>query len=211
MSKKHRHFLGQQARTIPEKQNPSDRTLWILTAAAAVVYYLYSFVSNALYMHDEAAHYLNMREFWHDPNIILGNWAKTGYKLVYVIPSLLGPQAVLILNCLVAAFACWLAYRVAEAAGAKQPLFAFAFLALQPFWVELSFRNYAEPISGVLLLAALWFHYKDRFLPAALFLSYLMMIRQEFYPILGVYAVFLLVRKQYIPLIALLATESPRR
>lgn len=100
-----------------------------------------------------------MQHFWHDPNLALGNWAKPGYKLLFALPALLGPSAVALFNCLIAAFCGYLAYRVASLAGCREPFYALVLLAFQPFWLQLSFRNYSEPVSALLLLLALFFHY----------------------------------------------------
>ncbi|HET6568244.1 MAG TPA: hypothetical protein VFG50_09800 [Rhodothermales bacterium] len=175
--------------------------LTLLTAAA---YFAYSFASDGFYQHDEASHFMNMRGFWHDPSSVLGNWAKPGYKLLYALPSLGGQTAVLITNCLVAALCCYVAYKLAEALGCKAPLFSFAFLAFQPFWIQLSFRNYSEIPSALLLLLAIYAHYRDKRLIAALVLSYTATIRQEFYPLLLLYGAFLAYRKQFVPAAALL-------
>ena len=176
-----------------------------LTLGTAALYFAYSFLSDGFYQHDEAAHFLNMRTFWHDPNAVLGNWAKPGYKLLYALPALFGATAVTLTNCLVAAFCCFFAYRLAEEVGCRSPLFAFALLAVQPFWLQLSFRNYSEPVTALLLLLALLFHHRARRLVAALLLSYATTIRQEFYPLVGLYGLFLLYKKDWIPALALAA------
>lgn len=182
----------------------SEPMLLGLTLLVAAAYVAYSFFSDGFYQHDEAAHYLNMRAFWHDPGVILGNWPKPGYKLVFVLPALLGPTALTIANALVAAFTGYLAYKLAEAAGARVPLFAFALLVAQPLWVQLAFRNYSEPISALLLTLAILLHYKDRRWIAALVLSYTIMIRQEFYPLLALYGAWLLWERDWRAALALL-------
>src|SRR5512141_2429278 len=130
----------------------SERQLWLLTAATAAVYAIYSLFSDGFYQHDEIAHYLNMVDFWGDPKAILGNWAKPGFKLLYVLPALGGHVPVLLLNCAISALACYVAYKTAQKLGSAYPLFAFLLLAFQPMWLQLSFRTYSEPISALLLL-----------------------------------------------------------
>ncbi|RMH55505.1 MAG: hypothetical protein D6685_13920 [Bacteroidetes bacterium] len=199
-------------RTTPAATAPPAGEVWTLpepmllglTLLVAAAYVAYSFFSDGFYQHDEAAHYLNMRAFWHDPNVILGNWPKPGYKLLFVLPALLGPMALTVVNALVAAFTGYLAYKLAEAVGARVPLFAFVLLVAQPLWVQLSFRNYSEPISALLLTLAILLHYRDRRGIAALVLSYTVMIRQEFYPLLGLYGLWLLWQREGRAALALL-------
>lgn len=178
--------------------NLTEQQLWMLTAATAAVYFVYSFFSNGFYQHDEITHYLNMLDFWSDPKVILGNWAKPGFKLLYVLPVLGGHSAVLAMNCVISALACSVAYKTAQKLDVANPLLAFALLALQPMWLQLSFRTYSEPLSALLLIAALYAHFDDRKIIAAGLLSYGTMIRQEFFVILAVYVIYLLVKRNFL-------------
>ena len=174
----------------------SERQLWLLTAGTAAVYFVYSFFSDGFYQHDEIAHYLNMLDFWGDPKVILGNWSKPGFKLLYVVPALGGHTAVLVLNCIVAALACYIAYKTAQKLGSAYPLFAFLLLAFQPMWLQLSFRTYSELISALLLIAAVYFHHSEKYFVSSLLLSYGTMIRQEFIIVAAFYGLYLLVQKR---------------
>ena len=131
--RKSRRYLQAAASKPTTTWRLDTAKLLMLTVLVAAVYCLYSLFSKGLYQHDEAAHFLNMRTFWHDPNAILGNWAKTGYKILFVPIALLGPTAVLIANCLVSAFCCYFAYRLAETLNSDMPLLAFIFLGYRNF------------------------------------------------------------------------------
>ncbi len=176
-----------------------DKAAWILTGLSALGYYFYSTKSPGYYQHDEIAHYFSMLEFWDDPNKILGNWAKTGYKLVYVVPALLGSKFLLLLNCLVSALTVFLTYKTASLFTKKYAILAAVLLATQPFWIELSFRNYADSFSGLVLLGSVLLHYRQKLIPAALLLSYGCLIRQEFYIIGVVYGIYLLIQQKWAP------------
>jgi hypothetical protein len=178
--------------------NLTEQQLWMLTVATAAVYFVYSFFSDGFYQHDEISHYLNMLNFWSDPKVILGNWAKPGFKLLYVLPVLGGHAAVLVMNCMISALACAVAYKTAQKLGVTNPLFAFALLALQPMWLQLSFRTYSEPISALLLIAALYCHFDGKKIFASGLLSYATMVRQEFFVLLAIYALYLLVKRDFL-------------
>ncbi len=172
--------------------------LLLLTLGLALLYFLFSLRSEGFYQQDEAAHYLSMKRFWHNPNAILSNWEKPGFKLLYALPALLGSTFVQIVNCLVAAFSCFFAYKVAESYKLKIPLIAFILLATQPFWALLAFRNYSELLSAFLLILAVYWQKKDKFYLAALTASYIAFVRQEFYPFLGLYGIYLLFQRQFM-------------
>ena len=155
MSKKH------TAELLFPNLSISPVQLYLLTGITAIAYIVFSFFSDGFYQHDEAAHFINMRTFWYNPEIILGNWAKPGYKLIYVVPSLAGPFAVLSLNAIFSALTAFFTYKIAEKLSFKMPLVAFVLMASQPLWIQLSFRNYSEVPTAFLLSVAVWFFYRN--------------------------------------------------
>ncbi|HXD92375.1 MAG TPA: hypothetical protein VNX01_04140, partial [Bacteroidia bacterium] len=173
------------------------KALW-LTLVVFLVYVAYSFLATGFYQHDEIGHYFNMREFWSNPNIILGNSPKTGYKLVYVIPALLGNKFLVYFNAAFAAFACFLTYKVAQRIGSKFAWLAFFMLALQPYWIQLSFRNYADTFSGFVLLLALYYHSEKKYVASSLILSFAGIIRQEFLLLIPIYGIWQALNKRWI-------------
>jgi len=180
-----------------------NRQLSMLLIVCIGAYYIYSFQSNGFYQHDEAAHFLSMRRFWYDPSSILGTWAKPGFKLIYALPALLGNQAVTLFNCIISGLTVILSYKVAEELGFKWPGLSIPLMAVQPFWVQLTFRNYSELISACLLIFTIWLHLRNRRNLAALVLTYLTLIRQEFYVFLVLYGLYMVYRRNWIVLILL--------
>lgn len=182
----------------PNAFKVNNLTLGLLTLGAALFYAFYSTRSDGFYQQDEAGHFISMLDFWHNPNVILSNWAKPGYKLIYVVPALLGKNAVMLLNCIFAALSGLLAYKIADKMGSRRPLLAMILLVTQPLWVALSFRNYSEIPSSFLLALAVYLHLIDKRFWAALVASYICTIRQEFIPILAVYGVYLLYTRHFV-------------
>ncbi len=174
-----------------------------MTVGLAVVYFLLSRVSDGFYQHDEVAHFVSMRQFWHDPNTALGNWAKPGYKVLYALPALFGATAVTMVNALVAAACAYAGTRLAEKLGAGTPLLAFVLLAFQPLWMGLAFRNYSELPTALLLTLAVWAQYSERPVVAALLLSYAATIRQELYVLVLLYGAYLVYKRRFGAALAL--------
>lgn len=180
-----------------------QRQLLILTGLTALGYFLYSFVFDGFYQHDEVGHFLGMVDFWNNPNGMLDNWSKPGYKVLYAIPALGGKYVVTFLNCLISAFCCYFVYRIAEKQGLKYPLVVFFCLAFQPMWIQLSFRYYSEVPTALLYVLTLFFFKERKYILAALCLSYAAFIRQETYPIILVLGIYLLSKKQWLAFLAL--------
>lgn len=198
MAKKNKITTEESSQLTKFEMNSNQ--LFLLTGLVALLYIAFSFFSNGFYQHDEAAHFINMRTFWYNPNIILGNWAKPGYKLIYVIPALAGPFAVVIVNAIFSAFTAFFSYRIAEKIGLRLPAIAFFLLASQPMWLQLAFRNYSEIPTAFLLSLGVWFFYRKQTYDlwfSAIILSYLTLLRQEFYVIGIVFALWLLLNKQW--------------
>lgn len=177
----------------------STKLALILTLVAACLYFAFSFVSEGFYQQDEAVHYVSMKRFWFNPNRILSNWEKPGFKLVYALPSLLGVHFVTFFNCLLAAFSGFFAFKLAQKINVKIPALALIFLLTQPFWIGLSFRNYSELLAAFILILAVYLNEDKKYAFAALAASYIVFIRQEFYPFLALYFFFLLYKKQWLP------------
>lgn len=181
----------------------TNHQLWLATGLAALVSILYSLFSDGFYQHDEAAHFINMQRFWHTPEVIMGNWAKPGYKILIAPFSLFGTFGLVIVNSCIAASVAFFSYKIAKDLKLKFPIIVFLLLVTQPFWVQLSFRNYSEIITTFILVIAVRSHLRSKYILAALFLSYIITIRQEFYPIIALYGLYLLWQKQGWAILAL--------
>lgn len=177
--------------------------LWALTGLAFLGFYFYSTKSTGYYQDDEIAHFMSMMGFWDDPTSIMGNWAKPGYKLLYVLPAKLGYNFVLLLNCAISALGCWFAAKTAQHFNKNAAVFALLLAATQPVWIEMSFRNYADILSGVLLIASIYFALKEKWLLSSLLLSYDILVRQEFLVLLLMYGLYLLIQRKWVPMLAL--------
>jgi tetratricopeptide (TPR) repeat protein len=187
-----------QKQTKPKKAPIKEEHLIIyLTILLAFFYFFYSHLSNGFYQHDEAAHFNAMKGFWQNPHLILGTWQKTGFKLLYVIPALLGETFMTFLNSAVAAFTAFLTYKIAKNYGSRFSILAFFLIAIQPMWLQISFRTYAETTSALLFVLAIFTHQRRHYLLTALIISYLTLVRQEMYLFLALYGVYLLYNKNF--------------
>lgn len=198
--------IAGQTKPEAEKAPAMGPTTWLpyaLTIGAFVFYWIYSTISTGFYQHDEIGHFFSMRGFWDDPASIMGNWAKTGYKLVFVLPALMGSNFLIFFNCLLASLTALIAYRIAEALKLKNPWLAFVLVAMQPFWIELSFRNYADSFSGLILILGIYFLVKEKLFSAALVLSFATLVRQEFFLVSGPLGLFWLFQRRWVPAFSL--------
>jgi hypothetical protein len=180
-----------------------EKYFWLVIPVFAIIYFIVSKSSTGFYQDDEMGHYLNMRDFWSNPGAILGNWPKTGYKLVMVVPSLMGYQGVLFFNSLIASLTVYMTYVLLREYKVKYAFLGAFILALQPLFFDLSFRSYAEIFSGLLFLLVIYFYKKDKLLISGLILGYIFTVRQEVAVVGLIMAVMFAMRKNFIAIIAL--------
>lgn len=180
-----------------------EKYFWLVIPLFAFIYFIVSKSSTGFYQDDEMGHYLNMRDFWSHPGVILGNWPKTGYKLVMVLPSLMGYQGVLFFNSLIASCTVYMTYVLLREYKIKYAFFGALILALQPLYFDLSFRSYAEIFSGLLLLLVIYFYKKDKFFISGLILGYIFTVRQEIAIIGLILAIMFALKKNYLAVISL--------
>ena len=181
----------------------NDKQALLITLLIAAISYIFSYYYTSFYQGEEGAQYMNALGFWHDKNSILGNWPKTGWKLIYAPIVLFGKQGVLIANCLFSAFTGFFAYKLAGKIIEKKTALPFIFLISQTLWFILAFKFYSEIPTAFLLTLSLYFFYTNRFIAFALTSSYVLMLRQEFVFILPYFAFILFKRKHWIAFFAL--------
>ncbi|HRI00385.1 MAG TPA: hypothetical protein PK006_04960 [Saprospiraceae bacterium] len=173
---------------------------WYLYVCLVVLFfglYFYSFISTGFYQGEEGAHYINMKKFWTQPSSILGNWAKTGWKIIYAIPALEGKTAIYLLNCFFSCLTAFFTYKVVQLRGGVSPILSVFLLFCGALWFGVSFRIYSEISAACLLMAWIYFHYKKMDFIAAILLSYVLIIRQEMYIVAAVFGLYLLWNKNY--------------
>ena len=181
----------------------SDLQLLILTVLVALAYFAYSFASDGFYQHDEIGHFFSMQDFWTNPNSILSNWAKPGYKILYALPVLGGIQVVTFTNCLFAAASCFIVYRLAEKEKLKYPLLAFYYWLVSRCGFRLLIAIMPKIPTAFIYLLALFFFQDKKYILAALIVSFSCFIRQESYFIAFALGLFLLFRKQWLAFLML--------
>lgn len=175
----------------------------VIVLLMAVASYIFSFYYTSFYQGEEGAQYMNALGFWHNPSTILGNWPKTGWKLIYAPIVLFGKQGVLVANCLFSAFTAFFTYKIAAKLMQQRSVLPLLLLFTQSLWFLLSFKFYSETLTAFLLSISLYFYYCNRYLLFAIFASYVLLLRQEFIFIFPWFAIILLKKKKWIPVLAL--------
>ncbi|RPI14087.1 MAG: hypothetical protein EHM58_17220 [Ignavibacteriae bacterium] len=176
---------------------------WLIIPVLTIIYFAFSYFSNGFYQDDEVAHYINMRDFWSDPWIIMSNWGKPGWKIFLVIPALAGFKATLLVHALITALTAYFTILLAKTLKFRNAIIAGILFAFQPLVLQLSFRNYAEIFTGLLLVLTLYFYYKENYILSALLCGLSFTARQEAALLAVVLAIFFIIEKKYLPVLFL--------
>ncbi len=176
---------------------------WLIIPLLIIIYFVYSYYSNGFYQDDEVAHYINMRDFWSNPWIIMSNWGKPGWKIFLVIPSLFGYKFVLFFNSIITAFTAYCTILLAKELKIKNAVLAGIFFAFQPLVLQLSFRSYAEIFTGLLLVLTLYFFFRKKFILSALLCGLSFTARQESALLCMILAIYFVLEKKYLPILFL--------
>jgi hypothetical protein len=180
-----------------------DKYIWVLVPLLVLLYYWFSTGSSGFYQDDEIGHYRNIRQFWGDPFSIMGNQPKPGWKILMVLPGLLGFTGVALAHCLVAALTVVMTYKLGRAMKMKNSSLAAILLAVQPLYLQLGFRSYSEITAALFVVLSLYWYYREQWIFAALASSYVFSIRQEFALVTIGLGVIFLMRRQWLPFILL--------
>jgi len=181
--------------------NHYSRYYWILIPLLTAVYYIYSQYSSGFYQDDEVAHFINARDFWHDPFIIMSNWGKPGWKIFIVLPSLLGYDILQLFNSVISAFTVYFTIILSMELGLKNSILSGIFLAFQPHFLQLAFRTYAEIFTGLLLVLTLIYFYREKYIISSLLCGLAFTVRQEVALLCIVLAIYIIIKKKYIPVL----------
>lgn len=179
----------------------NNKTLWIFTGILAVIYFVFSKFSSGFYMHDEPMFYLYAKEMLRNPKLMLLSFQKLGYILFLALPSLGGFTFLHVFNSLVSAITVMYCYKIVQKLGGKNSFLVFFILGLQPLWFMLSFRNFSEYLTVLVMVLAAWNHYNQKYIYAAFLVSIAALARQEYHIVLALYFFVLLFKKQWIALI----------
>ncbi len=176
---------------------------WIIIPVLTAVYFISSRYSVGFYQDDEVGQYINMIKFWSDPFAILGNSPKPGYKILMVIPSLFGYDAVLLINAFIASLSVYFTYILLKTYKYNYAYFGAVLLALQPLFFDLSFRSYAEIFTSLLILFVLILYRKEKYFWSALLCGYIFTVRQEIVLLMIIFAFIYFRKKNFISIAAL--------
>ncbi|MBR9859688.1 hypothetical protein GYB22_02865 [bacterium] len=155
---------------------------------------------------DSYNHYLISKYSWQHPKLLLDNWGKPIYSLLYSPLAQIGLKGLVALNILCLVGSALLSYRTALNLGIKYAFIVFVMVLLCPIFLDNVISGLTEPLSAFLLSLVLFLLSKKSNIAAAVVAGFLPYARSEGFVILALIIFYqIVIQKQYKSLLFLLA------
>ncbi|WBO83424.1 hypothetical protein [Hymenobacter yonginensis] len=166
---------------------------------------VFAFLSESTYdTSDSLNHFLYARYAFRHPANFAESWSKPLVVLVHALPAQAGLRGVMLLQCVCAAVAAWLAFGVARRLRLPWPALVILFIYAAPDYFRIQLSGMTEPLFSVVLMGSVALAVARRPVWAAVLVSWLPFVRSEGFLLLGVFGVYLLGARQWRALPGLL-------
>lgn len=146
---------------------------------------------------DSVLHYLFARYAPLHPHLFFDHWAKPLFVLLACPFAQFGIVGIKIFNALVVLLTMLFTYRSAVLLSLKNPVLVIVIMMFAPLYYILTFSGLTEPLFALFVALGVYFALKQRYLSAAMLISFMPYVRSEGLIIIGVFVVFFLYKKQY--------------
>ena len=146
---------------------------------------------------DSITHFLFSKYAFQHPENFLNHWAKPLFVLLSAPFAQAGFIGIKLFNCIIAALAAWLSYKVAKKLNYKNAWLAAVFLCFTPGYFIHIFSGLTEPLFSLVIVLGIYWILNNRLLLAVCAISFLPFVRSEGLIIIGAFAFYLISNKQY--------------
>lgn len=153
---------------------------------------------------DSILHYLFAKYAPQHPENFFKHWAKPVYVLLATPFAQFGFTGIKIFNALCTFFTIIFTFRIAEKAKLKNYVLIPVFLIFAPLYYRLTFSGLTEPLFALALSVIFYLHQRNKFIFAAILLSFLPFVRSEGLLFIGLFGLFYIIKRQYKTIIFLL-------
>jgi hypothetical protein len=152
---------------------------------------------------DSTTHYLYAKLSWENPSYFFYHWAKPLFTLLSSPFAQFGMKGMMLFNVFCSIAAAYLATLSAKKLGFNFYFLTGIVVLGMPLLLPVTLSGLTEPLSALLLIAAVYLYLQNKFIAAILLASFLPFVRSEGLIILGVFGALLLIEKRwkYLPLV----------
>jgi hypothetical protein len=146
---------------------------------------------------DSIYHYLFARSAPYHPELYFDHWAKPLFVLLFSPMAQLGFVGVKILNLILVNLTLYLTFRSAEILKVGNPFLVTLLLICSPLYFVLTFSGLTEPMFACVLMLALFFQLKQRYILTLIIISFLPFVRTEGLFFIGIFGLWEVIQGRY--------------
>lgn len=177
----------------------SKKIACFLLAACFILFFCLSFFAQSTYdAGDGIRHYLISRYCWKHPDLLLYSWGKPFFTLISTPFSQGGLLGINLFNILCGTASAFLAFKIARKLNLNYAVLAIPFLLFTPCYFPTLNSGLTEPFFGLILIFSIYLMFSERYIPAAVIISFLPFVRTEGILILPLFFIVLIYRKKIL-------------
>ncbi len=169
---------------------------------STLLYLVVFFLSESSSDHgDGIRHHEIARYSWNHPELLLDHWGKPLFTLLLSPFAQLGIGGSMLFNMLCTLITAFLCFRISEHLKLPSPWLSAVLYLFAPVVFSSSFSGLTEPLFALFLAASVLFLLKEKYIAAALLLSFLPFVRTEGFVLLAVFQLFFLLERKWMSLL----------
>lgn len=146
---------------------------------------------------DSISHYLFAKYAPKHPALYFDHWAKPLFVLLASPFAQFGFIGVKVFNSLIALTIIFFTYKTAERIQLKNTILVVVFLIFSPLFYILTFSGLTEPLFALIGIIGFYFCTQQKYMSAALIISFLPYVRSEGLIVIGVFSLYFLYKKAW--------------
>lgn len=171
---------------------------YIIFGLTAIFLTVFSFLTEGNYGGtDNFNHYFIALTAWKQPHYFLDAWGRPLYTILSAPFALLGYEAVKLFNVMLGIFTAWLAFLIAKRNDIKPSWIVILFVAFTPVYIISLYTALTEIMFGFVLMLSVYLFYRERYIAAAIVISFLPFARTEGYFLIPFLGLALLIKRQW--------------
>jgi len=146
---------------------------------------------------DSITHYLFARYAPAHPALYFDHWAKPLFVLLASPFAQFGFMGIKVFNAFISLLVIFFTYKASLSLGIKNAFLAPVLLVFSPLFYILTFSGLTEPLFALLTILGIFFCSRQKYIAAAVIISFLPYVRSEGLIIIGVFVLYFLYRRSW--------------
>jgi hypothetical protein len=174
---------------------------WPLILSVFILLVVLSFLSEGFYgAADNPSHYFISRYSFQHPALFLDTWGRPLFTIMSSPFSQFGFGGMKFFNVLLGCITAYLAYRIADKTEITPAWMAILFVIFTPMYFLMTMTGLTEIQFGFILILAIFLFFHEKYIAAAIIISFLPLSRSEGFAFLPLFFLAILMRRKYAAL-----------